>query len=113
MSLEHVAREQLRIARTNRINEVLVVRIFRRRQPGWLAVRVRRVSAGPFLVLRSEVGLPLAPALLDPEPAFRAVEEIADPHAAFIVGEPAARAELENLAVGVLEEARLFVWRFL
>ena len=45
------------------------------------------------------------------EPVFR--PPIADPHAAFIVGEAAARPELENLAVGVLEEARLFVGRFL
>src|SRR5207247_1101761 len=101
VTLEHVAREQLRIAGTDRIDEVLVVRVLGRREARRLAVRIGSIRAWSHLVLGSEVGLPFAPGFLDPQPPLRAVEEVADPYAPFVVREPAARPELEDLAVGV------------
>src|SRR6266699_2494734 len=111
MALEHVAREHLWIAGANGIDEILVMRILCRRQAGGLAVEIRGVSAGTLLVLRSEIGLPLPPALLDPEPTLRTVEEIADPHACLVIRELPARPELEDCPVGVLEQAGLRVGR--
>src|SRR5437867_6695529 len=58
MSFEDVAREDLRIARADRVDEVLIVRILRRRQPGRTLVRIRQVGARSFFVLRPEVRLP-------------------------------------------------------
>src|SRR5204863_4160396 len=113
MAFEHVAGQQLRIVRANRVDEVLIVRILRRRQTGRPLVWIRRVGARTLFALRPEVRLPLLAGLLDPQPALRAVEEVADLHAAFVVGEATARAELEDEAVGVLEEARLQIRRFL
>src|SRR5713226_8679730 len=113
MPFEHVARQDLRIARANGVDEVLIMRVLRRRQPRGLGVRIGCVSAWALLVLRAEVRLPLLPVFLDPQPALRAVEQVADLHAAFVVREAAARAELEERAVGVLEEAVLQIRRFL
>src|SRR5262249_36785849 len=68
-----VAVEQLRIAGADRVDEVLIVRVLGRRQTGRLAVGIAQVLAGPFLVLRPEVRLPLLAGLLDPQPAFRSI----------------------------------------
>src|SRR5262249_44405159 len=115
--LEDVARQDLRIAGTDGVDEVLVVRELRRRQARRLFVRGRGSGRSrPFLVpraKRSHVRLPVAPALLDREPALRAEEQVADAGAALIGRVLAARAELENHAIGVLEHRRLHVGRFL
>ena len=115
MPLEDVAREDLRIARTDRVDEVLVVREFDAREDVRVAARLlgRRVGARALLVLRAEVRLPFAAVAVDPDPALRPVEQVADLLRAFVVRELAARGELESRAVGVFVERRLRVRRFL
>ena len=59
MAFEDVARQDLRIASADRVDEVLVVWILRRRQPGRLSAFTRRqICARAFFVLRPEVRLP-------------------------------------------------------
>src|SRR5207245_8821851 len=88
--LRELQREQLRIARTNRVHEVLVMRVLRARRHERVAptllVAGRRVGSRPFLVLVAEVRLPLAAVAVDPEPSLRAVKEVADPLRALVVG---------------------------
>ena len=103
--------QQLRIVRADGIHEVLHV----------VASLVVRPTSPPvvpesLLVLladRSLVGLPAAAGLVDPEPPLGAVEDDADPHAAFVVGVLAAGAELEEGAVDVFVERGLRIRRFL
>src|SRR5262249_44690798 len=98
----------------NGVNEVLVVRVLRCRQAGGLGLLARRqLRAGSLLVLRSEVRLPRLAGFLDRQPALRAVEDVADSHAARVVREAAARPELQHQPVGVLVYRRLLVRRFL
>src|SRR5262245_16215138 len=113
MTLVHVAGQHLRIAGADRVDEVLVVRVLSGGETRRPFVGLGQVGARTLFVLRPEVRLPLLAGLLDPEPALRAVEEVADLHAPFVVGEAAARAEFERTAVGVLEEAGLIVGCFL
>src|SRR5436190_5655349 len=99
MALEDVAGQDLRIVGPDGVDEVLVVRELHRRQSlRFRLLRARLVGrARPLLVLRADfahVRLPLPAALLDPEPALRAVEDVTDADAAFVVGVLAARAEL-------------------
>src|SRR4051812_32259502 len=107
---QDLAGEHLRIVGADRVDEVLVVRELDGREPLRLGRLLRRFRARALLVLgadRSHVGLPLAAALLDPQPALRAEEQVADAYAPFVRGVLAARAELEDRAVGILEERRL------
>ena len=108
VAFHDVAGELLRIVGADGVDEVLIVRELRsssgrparRRASGGVS------APGPFSFFAptAHVGLPPAAGFVDPEPALRAVEEIADPLAAFVVGVLAARGELEDRAVGVLEE---------
>src|SRR5262245_30286960 len=67
MALVDVAGEHFRIVRADRVDEVLVVRILGRGESRRAFVRIRRVGAGPFFVLRPEIRLPLLAGFLDPE----------------------------------------------
>src|SRR4051812_41217869 len=72
--LQDLAGEHLRIVGADRVDEVLVVRELDRREPLRFRRLLRRLGPRALLVLgadRSHVGLPLAAALLDPQPALR------------------------------------------
>src|SRR5712692_11833264 len=105
--LENVARDQLRIAGADRVDEILVMRVLGRRQTGRLGVRVRRVRSRSLLVLGTEIGLPSLYGFVDRQPPLGAVEQVADAHAGFVVRETAERAELEQKTISVNKETRM------
>src|SRR3954451_12739166 len=110
--LEDVARQDFRVVRADRIHEVLVVRELDAGQHVWIAAAAaldRRLGARPFFVLRAHVRLPRAAVAVDPDPALRPVEQVADSLRPLVVRELTPRAELEDRAVAIFEEGRLNV----
>src|SRR5437879_10152889 len=100
MTFHDVAREQLRIARADRVDEVLIVRILDRRETRRLvAFTGMRIRSRTLLVLRSEVGLPFLPCFFDPQPALRAVEELAASHSGFGSRAPATRPRSHHCSI--------------
>src|SRR5206468_13027555 len=71
------------------------------------------VGPRPLLLLAPQVRLPLAAVAVDPDPALGPVEEVADLLGSLVVGVAAPGAELEDLAVGVLEDRAVDVGRLL
>src|SRR5205809_6045037 len=98
--LEDVAVQELRVVRADGIGEVLIVRHAATARAFLLRHGVAPLS---LLVLWTEIRLPLLAVAVDPHPAPRPVEQIADALRAFVVGELAARGEFEDRAVPVLE----------
>ena len=111
--MSHVS--SLRIVGADRVDEVLVVRRLDAREHARIAAALfgRGVGARALLVLPAAVRLPLAAVAVDPQPALGAVEQVADLLRALVVGVDAARGELEDRAVGVLEQRRVDVRRLL
>ena len=107
VAFEHVARQHLRIAGADRVDEVLVVR--RTRSSSGRSARVESPAGasapGPFSLFGPKYDCQVLPLSSIQSHPFDAVEQVADLHAAFVVREAAARAELDDRAVGVLVQS--------